>query len=210
MLMNRTPSFLSSIADELPSEAFVGVKLEVPLDMHLLYYWIDYLSYSGKGMPRGVSVKTRTGLLSGAPTKAKKGTATLTVKSGFTKCKQTYKWNYSFLALPNWAYGNFSAELKNGGVKAGNVTLKVTSGGGISGKIKMEGGTWKMSTKGYASVTGAGEAFQAAVKAKKGSQSTDVTFEVTPGGVNGTVVIGGVKYTFSGVAKKSGKKSSSR
>ena len=210
MVMHRTPEFLSSIADELPAEAFVGVRLEVPLYKHLLYYWIDYLAFSGKTMPRGLSVKTRTGLLSGVPSKAKKGTATLTVKSGFTKCKQTYKWSYSFVALPSWAYGSFSAELKNGGVKVGDVSIKVTSAGGISGKIKMKDGAWKMSTKGYASVTGAGEAFQVDVKAKRGGRSTNVALDVTPAGMAGSMVIDGVRYTFLGTPKKSAKKGASR
>ncbi len=210
MVMSRAPTFLPSIADALPSEAFVGVRLEVPLDMHLLYYWIDYFAFSGKTMPRGLSVKSRTGLLSGVPSKAKKGTATLTVKSGFTKCKQTYKWNYSFVALPSWAYGSFSAELKNGGGKVGDVTIKVTSAGAISGKIKLADGTWKMSTKGYTSVTGAGEAFQVDVKAKRGGRSTNVALDVTPAGMAGSMVIDGVRYTFLGTPKKSTKKGASR
>ena len=210
MVMSRAPTFLPSITDALPSEAFVGVRLEVPLDMHLLYYWIDYFAFSGKTMPRGLSVKSRTGLLSGVPSKAKKGTATLTVKSRLTKCKQTYNWNYSFVALPSWAYGSFSAELKNGDVKVGDVNIKVTSAGAISGKIKLENGIWKLSTKGYTSVTGAGEAFQVDVTAKRGGTSTNVTLDVTPAGMAGSMVIDGVRYTFLGTPKKSAKKSVSR
>ena len=90
------------------------------------------------------------------------------------------------------------------------MTIKVTSAGAISGKIKLADGTWKMSTKGYTSATGAGEAFQVDVKAKRGGRSTNVALDVTPAGMAGSMVIDGVRYTFLGTPKKSTKKGASR
>ena len=90
------------------------------------------------------------------------------------------------------------------------MNIKVTSAGAISGKIKLENGIWKLSTKGYTSVTGAGEAFQVDVKAKRGGRSTNVALDVTPAGMAGSMVIDGVRYTFLGTPKNSTKKGASR
>ncbi len=198
MVVNRAPLFLSSLDEKLPRRAFAGVKMNVSIYDHISAWWGDYLVFTAKGLPKGVSLNRSTGKLSGTPSKAQNGTAKLTAKSMLTGRSRTYSWKYSFTALPSWARRNYGAYVMSGDGTVGDVKVKVTSAGVVSGKLKIKNAVWNLSAKGYSSVVGTGEVFKVTATAKKGKKSMRVPMEITPAGISGKVTINGVVYTFSG------------
>lgn len=106
------------------------------------------LSWSASGLPAGVSINARTGVLAGSPTKS--------VRSGHARIAATaedggsdaFEFDYSVVAMDSWAKG-----AKSGGGEASALNFTAGSTGKISGKLLSGGLTWTFSANCFSEYT---------------------------------------------------------
>ncbi|MBR4171854.1 MAG: M4 family metallopeptidase [Kiritimatiellae bacterium] len=156
---------------------------------------VESVSYAARKLPSGLRVNSKTGKLTGIPRKAGKGTATF-----IAKCKiqifgekkiQTVavakKQNWQVAALPTFAQGKF---IGNG------ITVRVTKVGKISGTVKKDGKTYRLSAKSYA--TYADGSYRCSAKLK------GYSFQITAnaGGITCTLTTSGGSTPFTATKGK--------
>ena len=197
---NRAPQFLPSVGDPDLLGSYVGVKTALDLYDHLNYTIGDGLDFSAKGLPSGLKIGKTSGMVSGVPKKAQKGTATITVKSWVTGKSASCKMKYDIKALPAWARRKYAAYAVNVATSksAGEIRVKATGAGVISGRFKIGKKVWKFSSKGYGGDSDDGGKFTVSAKPKCGKKKGNTIFSITPDGIAGSATLAGVKYIFVG------------
>ena len=105
------------------------------------------LTWSASGLPAGVGINAKTGLLTGAPTKASSAVKTAkVVATAAGGGADAFSFTYTVAALDAWAAGT-----KTGGGEGSVLTLSVGSTGKVSGKYQADGTTWTISSQSYSS-----------------------------------------------------------
>ena len=98
------------------------------------------LTWSASGLPAGVSVNAKTGVLAGSPTKPVKSAHARIVATAEGGGSDAFEFDYSVDALDTWAKG-----AKTGGGEASALNFTAGSTGKISGKLLSGGSTWTFS-----------------------------------------------------------------
>ena len=102
------------------------------------------------GLPTGLKYDTKTGTITGVPTKAGTFTVTFTAtKKG--QANQVATITLSTEALPTWATGTFTGNVKYGD-DYGPATMTVAANGKVSGKVSLGGTNWTFSAASYSSM----------------------------------------------------------
>ncbi len=102
------------------------------------------------GLPTGLRFDSKTGTITGVPTKTGTHTVTFTATKSGEKA-QISSITLTISSLPNWAQGTFVGCLGEFG-KYGSATLTVSATGKISGKLAHSGKSWTISVPCYDSV----------------------------------------------------------
>lgn len=134
---------------------------------------------SVKGLPKGLSYSK--GKITGVPSNAGSGTVTVTCTNKW-KWKTTFKFKYVVSSRPVWAAGTFNGECAVG-TSGGTVSMTVSSGGKLSGKLVVNGKSYPFSAKSLSSYRESGVdagSFGVSAKVKVGSKSYALTFELRP------------------------------
>ena len=197
---SRKPEFYSTIKTKGIPGYFVGQRVSLALVSYIDYTLGDSYKFTAKGLPKGLSINSRNGKISGVPKRPGAGTATITVKSKITGLSSTCKLGYRYAAAPAWTKGKFAAYvIKDAtGRSAGYINVSAGAAGAITGKIKTGSKTWKFKKNGFNSAAADGSVFKVSVSRKKGKKTDKLSFSITEAGISGTATIGGVAYSFRG------------
>jgi len=164
----------------------VGVAYSVPV--HLAEDVEKDVKYSATGLPSGLKIDAKTGLVSGVPTKAGSFVASVkaTIGKGSATVTAAVRAVFDVQELPTWAQGTFvgwvasDADLE----PAGYVTMTVSKVGKISGKVQTQGTNWTFSANAY-DVTSSEDALQVVAQAKSGKAVRDVRLEMNDSEIMG-------------------------
>lgn len=98
------------------------------------------LSWSASGLPSGVSINAKTGVLRGSPTKAVRSARARVVATAEDGGSDAFEFDYAVDAMDSWVKG-----AKSGGGEASALSFTAGSTGKISGKLLAAGSTWTFS-----------------------------------------------------------------
>jgi formylglycine-generating enzyme required for sulfatase activity len=149
-------------------------------------------TYTGKNLPAGLKLASKSGVLSGVPTKAATYTTTITAKgSDGTVTSGTL--TVAVVALPTLAQGTFTGYVGTdlAGTNrslTGLFTMSVSSVGKITAKVTAQKASYSFSGASWAKVV-SGSAYCVALRTSKG-ETWDVTVNSADGTLTGVVTNG--------------------
>lgn len=143
---------------------------------------------SVRGLPTGLKYDSKTGTITGVPTKSGFYMVYLTVTDAGRQLVSTI--SMSVEELPIWAAGTF-----NGGGDDGQATLTVAKSGRISGKWLSGGKTWALSAASFAAGGTDAGVYSAPVVFKSGNLAFLETVVISSGPVGGIATVGDGIFT---------------
>lgn len=195
-ILRDTSGIESAIAEGEVIEAYVGVKLSIPLDVGNAPDG-SLSTVSAKGLPSGVKlVKTAVKdgsrvvayiyAIEGAPTRAQSAkTVVLKVTNKKNKLNGSFSFAIKVLAMPSWVSGKYNGVCFDGTTEIGSASATISSAGKLSGKIMVPSDDGKKSlklsytAKGFSAFDEESSSFSGVATMRINKQSVDIPFRLS-------------------------------